>query len=40
MLFFAEHGFRCGGSGAGIGPVAQRDELEYFRELRLLTRSR
>jgi len=37
MLFFAEHGFPMRRfRELGIGPVAQRDEMEYFRELRLL----
>ena len=37
MLFFDEHGFPARRfQELSIGPVIQRDELEYFRELRLL----
>jgi acyl-CoA thioester hydrolase len=36
MAFFAEHGFPPGEfRRLGIGPVMQRDELEYFREVGL-----
>lgn len=37
FLFFAEQGFTVDEfMRLGIGPVVRRDELEYFRELRLL----
>jgi acyl-CoA thioester hydrolase len=37
MMFFAEHGFAMADfARLGIGPVIRRDELDYFRELRLL----
>ena len=37
MMYFAEHGFSMREFEARrIGPVILRDELEYFRELRLL----
>jgi acyl-CoA thioester hydrolase len=37
MLFFQEHGFAMREfERLRIGPVVRRDELEYFRELRLL----
>ncbi len=37
MLYFQEHGFAMREfEKLRIGPVIQRDELEYFRELRLL----
>jgi acyl-CoA thioester hydrolase len=37
MMFFAEHGFAMREfERLRIGPVILRDELEYFRELRLL----
>lgn len=37
MMFFAEHGFPMKEFiSRGLGPVIVRDELEYFRELRLL----
>ena len=37
MQFFAEHGFAMREfERLAIGPVILRDELEYFRELRLL----
>lgn len=37
FLFFAEQGFTVDEfMRLGIGPVVKRDELEYFRELRLL----
>jgi acyl-CoA thioester hydrolase len=36
MAFFAEHGFPPGEfKRLGFGPVIQRDELEYFREVGL-----
>jgi acyl-CoA thioester hydrolase len=36
MAFFAEHGFPPGEfRRLGIGPVMQKDELEYFREVGL-----
>jgi acyl-CoA thioester hydrolase len=37
MMYFAEHGFSMREfERRRIGPVVMRDELEYFRELRLL----
>ena len=37
MMFFQEQGFAAADLGRlGLGPVVQRDEMEYFRELRLL----
>ncbi len=37
MMFFAEHGFPMQEfARLRIGPVVRRDELEYFREVRLL----
>jgi acyl-CoA thioester hydrolase len=37
MMFFAEHGFPMAEfARLRIGPVVRRDELEYFREFRLL----
>jgi acyl-CoA thioester hydrolase len=37
MLFFQEHGFTMREfERLRIGPVVRRDEVEYFRELRLL----
>jgi acyl-CoA thioester hydrolase len=37
MLFFQEHGFSMREfERLRIGPVVRRDEVEYFRELRLL----
>ena len=37
MLFFQEHGFAMREfERLRIGPVVRRDEVEYFRELRLL----
>jgi acyl-CoA thioester hydrolase len=37
MLFFAEHGFPMQEfARLHIGPVIMKDELEYFREIRLL----
>ena len=37
FIFFAEQGFTVDEfMRLGIGPVVRRDELEYFRELRLL----
>jgi acyl-CoA thioester hydrolase len=37
MMFFAEHGFSIRDfERLRLGPVILRDELEYFRELRLL----
>src|SRR5262245_33118112 len=36
MAFFAEHGFPPGEfRRLGLGPVAQKDELEYYREIGL-----
>lgn len=36
MAFFADHGFSPGEfRKLGIGPVIQKDELEYFREIGL-----
>src|SRR5262249_28864023 len=36
-MFFAEHGFAMKSMAAlRIGPVGSRDEVEYFREFRLL----
>lgn len=37
MMFFSDHGFSMREfEKRGLGPVILRDELEYFRELRLL----
>jgi acyl-CoA thioester hydrolase len=37
MYYFADHGFPSREfARIGIGPVVRKDELEYFRELRLL----
>lgn len=37
MLFFAEHGFPMNEfMRQKIGPVIQKDEIEYFKEVRLL----
>jgi acyl-CoA thioester hydrolase len=37
MYYFAEHGFPSREfARIGIGPVIRKDEVEYFRELRLL----
>jgi acyl-CoA thioester hydrolase len=37
MMFFSDHGFSMREfETRGFGPVILRDELEYFRELRLL----
>jgi acyl-CoA thioester hydrolase len=37
MYYFAEHGFPSREfARVAIGPVVRKDELEYFRELRLL----
>jgi acyl-CoA thioester hydrolase len=37
MYYFAEHGFPSREfARLAIGPVVQKDEVEYFRELRLL----
>lgn len=37
MMFFAEHGFPLGEfARLKIGPVILREEIEYFREIRLL----
>ena len=37
FLFFAEHGLPIDAFlRLGIGPVVRKDEIEYFRELRLL----
>ncbi|HKO57943.1 MAG TPA: thioesterase family protein [Thermoanaerobaculia bacterium] len=37
MMFFSDHGFSMREfERRGLGPVILRDELEYFRELRLL----
>lgn len=37
MMFFAEHGFPMGEFvRQQIGPVIRKDEIEYFREIRLL----
>ena len=37
MYYFAEHGFPSGEfARVGIGPVVRKDEIEYYRELRLL----
>ncbi len=37
MMFFREHGFDVAEfARLKIGPVVKKDELEYFRELRLL----
>lgn len=37
LMFFQEQGFSAGElERLRLGPVVQRDELEYFRELRLL----
>jgi acyl-CoA thioester hydrolase len=37
MMYFAEHGFSMREfERLKIGPVVMRDELEYFREMRLL----
>jgi acyl-CoA thioester hydrolase len=37
MMYFAEHGFSMREfEKLKIGPVVMRDELEYFREMRLL----
>ena len=37
MEFFQEHGFEVGDfARLRVGPVVQRDALEYFREVRLL----
>ncbi|MCZ7583581.1 MAG: thioesterase family protein [Deltaproteobacteria bacterium] len=37
MRFFTEHGFSMRAlEKHGIGPVVRRDELDYFREFRLL----
>ena len=36
LTFFAEHGFPAGEfRKLGLGPVIQKDELEYFREVHL-----
>jgi acyl-CoA thioester hydrolase len=41
MMYFAENGFPMGEfERLRLGPVILRDELEYFRELRLLERIR
>jgi acyl-CoA thioester hydrolase len=37
MYYFADHGFPSREfARVGIGPVVQKDEIEYFRELHLL----
>jgi acyl-CoA thioester hydrolase len=37
MLFFSEHGFPMSEfTRLGVGPVIQKDEIEYFREVNLL----
>jgi acyl-CoA thioester hydrolase len=37
MMFFSENGFPIGELiGSRIGPVIMKDELEYFKEIRLL----
>ena len=37
MYYFAEHGFPSREfARVGIGPVVRKDEIEYFREVRLL----
>ena len=41
MMFFSENGFPVDEfSRRKIGPVVRRDELEYFREIRLLEKFR
>ena len=37
MMFFSEHGFPMGEfARLRLGPVTQKDEIEYFREVNLL----
>ena len=41
LMFFAEHGLPMDEFvRLGIGPVVRRDEIEYFREIRLLDEMR
>jgi acyl-CoA thioester hydrolase len=42
MMYFAEHGFPMRGEfeRLHLGPVVRRDEIEYYREVRLLERVR
>jgi acyl-CoA thioester hydrolase len=41
LMFFAEHGMPIDAFlSMGIGPVVRRDEVEYFREIRLLDEMR